>query len=452
MRRLALLLIWCGIAAAQPRPVQLKDYFDLESVSAPALSPDGRQVAFVRTRIIEAENRRHTEIWLAPADGATPAARVSDPAVSATAPRWSSDGKLLAYSGGGQWFVRMDGTGGAPFHIPGVGGAPVFSPDNRWIAFTKKTPTRKAPAPELSEFDRLTQERFKGRIYDWMNFRFDGRGYIPDPRDPVASPPGELYVVPAAGGEAKQLTHLGVDVLGPAWSADSGSIAFTADSHQRDERSYERADVWAVTLDGSPRRITADDGWHHSSPAWSPDGRSIAVLREEGLNRVLTAKRSQGSPMDIYLIPAGGGTPRNLTPDWDDLPGAPHWSEDGRSVYFHAGVKGAAHLFRVSTAEGKVEQVTEGDRVIGEVSIAGGRIAYTAATPEHPVEVYSASLRGAGETKLSAVQEGLLARWQLGKVERIRYDSRDGTSIDGWVVLPPGYDPRARAYPMILTI
>ena len=452
MRRLALLLTWCGIAAAQPRPVQLKDYFDLESVSATALSPDGRQVAFVRTRIIEAENKRRSEIWLAPADGATPAVRVSDPAVSATVPRWSRDGKLLAYSGGAQWFVHMDGTGGAPFQIPGVGGAPVFSPDNRWIAFTKKTPTAKARTPELSEFDRLTQERFKGRIYDWMNFRFDGRGYLPDPRDPVASPPSELYVVPAAGGEAKQLTHLGVDVLGPAWSADSGSIAFTADSHQRDERSYERADVWTVTLDGSPKRITADDGWHHSWPAWSPDGRSIAVLREEGLNRVLGAKRSQGSAIDIYLIPAGGGTPRNLTPDWGDLPGAPRWSEDGRSVYFHAGVKGAAHLFRVSTAEGKVEQVTEGDRVIGELSMAGGRIAYTATTPEHPVEVYSASLRGAAETKLSAVQDGLLARWQLGKVERIRYDSRDGTSIDGWVVLPPGYDPRARAYPMILTI
>ena len=136
------------------------------------------------------------------------------------------------------------------------------------------------------------------------------------------------------------------------------------------------------------------------------------------------------------------GTPKNLTANWDYIPGPPEWSEDGRSIYFHAGVKGNAHLFRLTVADEKVAQVTQGDRVVGEVSIAGDHIAYSATASDHPSEIYLASLNGANEKKLTTVQDGLLAQWQLGKVERIRYDSKDGTSIDGWVVLPPGYNAR----------
>ncbi len=453
MYRLALLLACCTLATAQPRPIELKDFYRIETVSDPVLSPDGSRVAYIRTHTIEAENKRRSEIWAGPADGSSPPQCVSDPAISATGPRWSADGKLLAYSGGGEWFLHMDADTGAPFRIPGVSGAPLFSPDGKWIAFTKKVDVPRTPQPDLSEFDRLTQERFKGRIYDWANFRFDGRGYLPDPRDPHATPPSELYVVPVPGGEPKQLTHLGVDVLTPAWRADSQALAFTASTHQRDENSYERADLYTVTLDGSPKRITQDDGWHHLSPAWSPDGKSIAVLREEGLNRILASKRHQGSPVDIYLVPAeGGGKFRNLTADWDNLPGPPKWSPDGGSLYFTAGVKGTAHLFRINVADAAITQVTQGDRVLGPVNIAGDVIAYTATSPSHPVEVFTSSLHKPSERVITQVQNTLLAEWQLGKVERIRYDSKDGTSIDGWVVLPPGYDPKKAAYPMILTI
>ena len=452
MHRFLLVLALVQTAAAQKRPVELKDYYKLETVSEPVLSPDGLRVAFMRTHIIEADNKRRSEMWVAPSDGSAPPTRISDPAINATGPRWSPDGKLLAYAAGGQKFVQMDTPAGTPIQIDGVGGAPVFSPDNRWIAFTKKVAPPKPPAAPISEFDRVTQERFKGRMYDWMNFRFDGRGYLPDPRNPQATPPNELFIVPIAGGEAKQITHLGVDVLTPAWSKDSQMLAFTASTHQRDEYAYERADLWTVTLGGETKRITQDDGWHHRSPAWSPDGRFIAVLRDEGLNRVLESKRKQGSPLDLYLIPAAGGTPRNLTAEWDDLPGAPKWSEDGKWIYFHAAVKGAAHLYRISPANAKVEQVTQGDRVVGDAAVVGDRIAYTASSPDRPVELYSMPLASKRETKITSIQDELLATWNLGKVERIRYDSKDGTSIDGWVVLPPGYDPAHRAYPLILTI
>ncbi len=460
MLKLALVLAIAEFAFSQTRPIQLSDYYKLESVSAPALSPDGRRVAYVKTHIIEAENKRQNEIWLY---SATQPVRVSDPAFTATNPRWSPDGKLLAYDtpGGSPWFVSVATPNAKPYQIKGVESTPLFSPDGKWIAYTRKVAPPKAERPRLSDFDKLTQERFKGRIYDWMNFRFDGRGYLPDPRDPRDTPPLELFVVPAQGGEPRQITHLGVDVVTPAWRADSQALTFTADLHQRDEYAYERADLWTVTLQGESRMLTKDDGWHQMSPAWSPDGRSIAVLREEGLARVIASKRRQGSSIDLVLVPAQGlltgEQPRNLTANWDNMPGPPQWSADGKSLFFEAGVKGTEHLFRVNIDDAKVEPVTQGDRVIAQASIVGNRLAYTSSSVDKPAEVYTASLPAAGrfpldEQKISGVNDALVATWQLGKVERIRYDSKDGTSIDGWVVLPPGYEQAQQAYPLVLMI
>lgn len=441
---------WALVAAwAQTRPVQLADYYTLESVSGTALSPDGRGVAYVRSHIIEAENRRHSEIWV---DGE----RVSEAGANATGPRWSPDGKLLAYTTlrpAATWVVKMTEAGRPVEKLAGVEGAPVFSPDNRWIAFTRKTPPKEKRAnQELTEFERLTEQRFKGRIYDWMNYRFDGRGYLPDPRDPNATPPSELYVIPREGGEARQLTRLGVDVQGVSWRADGKALVFVANTHQRDEYTYERSDLFTVTLEGTVRRLT-DDGYHHQSPAWSPDGRSIAVLREQGLNLVLAAKQRHGSPLDVYLFPAEGGVGENLTADWDQLPGAPRWSKDGKSIFFAAGVGGTSHLYRLGVADHKVGAVTQGDRALGDISMAdgGGVLAYTATSADHPVEVFTARGDGSGEKQVTAVNEGLRARWRLGKTERFRYDSRDGTSIDGWAVLPPGYEA-GRKYPLIVDI
>ncbi len=453
---------------ASKRTLSLEDYYRLESVSSPAISPDGRRVAFVRTVTLEDENRRHSEIWIAPSDGSAPPRRLTNPAFSAADPRWSPDGRLLVFTSrrpvpggrrdeeGAVWFLRMDEPLGEAFQIPGVTAAPLFSPDNRWIAMIRTDAARSRRAPAYaSEFERKLHERFKGHIYDWMNYRFDQRGYLPDPRDPEASPPRELWVVPREGGTPRRLTSLGVDVQAAAWRPDGRALVLVADTHQRDEYTYERADLFVVDLDGRIDRLT-DDGYDHSSPAWTPDGARVVFRREQSLDQILAAKQRHGSPVDIFVMNVAGakGEVVNLTREWDYIPGPPQVSPDGRFVYFTAGVGGSTHLFRVPAQGGAVEAVTRGDRRIGGVSFSAdfARIAYTAETPTSPGDVYVARADGGDEVRVSRANQALLDEIELARAERLLFASRDGTPVEGWVMLPPGASGARPLFPLILTI
>jgi len=463
--RNALLVIAAALLAvdAGARPLAVEDYYRIVAVQAPAMSPDGRWVAFIRSSIVEAENRRQGELWIVPADGSAPARRVSDPALNASGPRWSPDGTLLAFSGrrrgvpasdeggGSIWFLRADRLDDAPVQIRGVEGTPIFSPDNTWIAFTKRVAKPKAPQ-YANDADRLINERFKGKAYEWLNYRFDQRGYLPDPRDPEASPPEELFVVARAGGEARQLTRTTVNVSGVTWRPDSGALAFVANEFQRDEYTYARADLWTVTLDGAIKRLT-NDGYDHNSPAWSPDGKSLVARRELGLSAVIASKQMHGAPTDVALFAADGGAPKNLTADWDLLPGPPAFSPDGRFVYFAAGIGGSDHLFRVTANSTRVEQVTTGERHLANFtpSARWDAMAYIAGDSAHPEELFVSGIDGRGEKKLTTFNDAFLKDIDAIAADRMLYPSKDGTRIEGWVLKPRGYDP-ARAWPLILAM
>jgi dipeptidyl aminopeptidase/acylaminoacyl peptidase len=473
-----MLLLGSGAVWAAGRPIQLTDYYKVETAGTSAISPDGRWVVFVRNTIVEAENGHHTELWIAPSDGSASGVRLTTPAFSASAPKWSLDGKLLAFQSvrrapgeseaapaapegrggrggrgaggdGNVWFLHMDRPGGEAFQIPGVGGTPIFSPDNKWIAFLKRTPPPRSPR-EATPLERTLEQRFKGRTYDWMNIRADGRGYLTDPRDPAATPPTEIYLVARDGGTARQLTQLGVDARDLSWRPDSGALAMVADTHQRDEYSYERADLWTVDLQGQVKRLT-DDGLEYDSPAWSPDGKSLAFRRRQSLSDVIAKKQKHGAAVDIYRMPSAGGEMTNLTAEWDLIPDAPSFSPDGKYIYFAAAEGGDTHMHRIPAAGGKVEQLTHGDRNVGGFSFSAAydRMAYTAAQVTHPAEAFAANVDGSGEKRLSAFNDAWMTDVETAAAERIHFPSKDGTQVEGWMVLPRG----GRApYPMVLAI
>ena len=452
-------------ATAQTRGLLPADYYAEVGVGEVAISPDGGLVAFTVTTVVEEENRRHREIWIQQLRGGRPEGepfRFTDPTREASGPRWSPDGRTLSFrsprgdgdDAGDTWFARVAFPGGEAYRVEGVRGAPTWSPDGAWIAYTAppepddNEPRERAGWVAPDAVTRtLDPNRFDGRVITTGRYKRDGTlTLLPHPS---ARPRRQLFVVPAAGGEAAQRTDLAFDVREPVWSADGERIYFAGDEGQDDETAADPAsDIYVVGRDaGEPRKVTTDPG-SETAPAVSPDGRRLAFLHSRG----------RGEPTDIRVVDVAAdgtlrGIPRNLTRDWDMRPGAPAWTPRGDAVRFLAGVRGNRHLFEVTETGDLIRQVTSGDRHVGSVSATrdGLVIAYTVTAPTAPAEVFVNTGDGSRQRRVTSFNDAWLAPLSLQPAEPLRWRTDDGTDIEGWIIEPVGYEP-GRPYPMVLKI
>ena len=143
----------------------------------------------------------------------------------------------------------------------------------------------------------------------------------------------------------------------------------------------------------------------------------------------------------------------NLTANWDLEPSDARWSPDARFIYFTAETSGENHLFRAAVPGGGVEQVTRGPRRLGGVTIDKSfkTIAYTVGVQEAPPEVFAANIDGTDERRLSDVHGRITSEIAFSKADRLRWPSKDGTEIEGWLTYPSGYDAAKGPYPLIVT-
>ena len=424
-----------------------EDIFNLEYVSEVQVSPNGKYVAYVRRSNDIMSDSSRANVWLASVDGKSHRPLLSSKK-SYYSIRWSPDGSRLAYlsneEGKPQLYVRWMDTGQTAL-VTNVTSNPsniTWSPDGKHIAFTMSVDAKEKPLdikmpkkPDGAKWSPSFQYITKAR------YQADGRGIL----EPAYT---HIFIVPADGGTARQLTSGNYHHNGRlSFSPDSDKIYFSANRSDNWEYEPVEGDIFSVDMMGNIAQLTNDKGLE-SSPVVSPDGKHIAYARRD--DEKVMYKNSY-----LYVMKSDGTDAQNLTKDIDNSVSNFHW-KDNKHVYFQQSVRGLAQVDVVSLS-GSVKAVAKGlggttlgrPYVFGTYHAVDDVVAYTKGRTDRPADLYVTTRN---ERQLTALNEDVLGHKQLGEIKEIVYPSSiDGEEIQGWYILPPNYDS-SKTYPLILEI
>ena len=424
-----------------------EDIFNLEYVSEVQVSPNGKYVAYVRRSNDIMSDSSRANVWLASVDGKSHRPLLSSKK-SYYSIRWSPDGSRLAYlsneEGKPQLYVRWMDTGQTAL-VTNVTSNPsniTWSPDGKHIAFTMSVDAKEKPLdikmpkkPDGAKWSPSFQYITKAR------YQADGRGIL----EPAYT---HIFIVPADGGTARQLTSGNYHHNGRlSFSPDSDKIYFSANRSDNWEYEPVEGDIFSVDMMGNIAQLTNDKGLE-SSPVVSPDGKHIAYARRD--DEKVMYKNSY-----LYVMKSDGTDAQNLTKDIDNSVSNFHW-KDNKHVYFQQSVRGLAQVDVVSLS-GRVKAVANGlggttlgrPYVFGTYHAVDDVVAYTKGRTDRPADLYVTTRN---ERQLTALNEDVLGHKQLGEVKEIVYPSSiDGEESQGWYILPPNYDS-SKTYPLILEI
>lgn len=465
------------------------DWYRLTNVSSPAMSPDGRFVAFTVTTVKEEANRRHSEVWMVPVEGGEPI-RLTSPGTESSNPRWSHDGAYLFFNSrrdggeGSTWALRMDRpyTGEAiqledypEGSIPANGAFAVSTGPrsggdedeggeegaDRDDPFRRMQPMARPPLESITE--PLDPARFDGRHIVDFPYKANGRGFVPNRREPRTWEASQIWVQNFGDTARTMITDAVYSHRSATVSPDGRWIAFTADPEmrpdsviqaerdsiaklpydaERDEAPRNDADIFVIPrAGGEPRRITSMNG-SEGRIAWSPDSRRIAFV--SGLARTSNNK--------LWVIDLEGGEPRDLTEGWQYEPQSIEWASNDR-ILMSASIGGRTALFHVNARTGERTAVIEGRRRINGFTYDRGysKVAFVATSVDRPTELYIADISGRNERKLTGFNDALNAEIAWPAAERFTYESVGGLEIEAWLQYPHGYE-EGRQYPLVLYI
>jgi dipeptidyl aminopeptidase/acylaminoacyl peptidase len=451
---LSFLVILFSVSAAQ-RPFNFDDMMKVRRVSDPQLSPDGRTVAFVIGDVDMNANRVINQIYSVPSTSPTNIPKqLTTGTASSSSPRWSPDGRTIAYTTGGQIWL-MDADGGHKRQLTRISsgaGNPVWSPDAKWIAFNSDVyPECNNDQCNEAEDKRVESSKVQAKVSERLLFR-----HWNEWRDRKRS---HVFVVSTAGGSPVDFTPGDFD--SPPYAASSGTdYAFSPDSSEIAYlRNFDQIEAISTNSDiivrsltnRNEKNITIANKGYDVSPVYTPDGKYI-IYRSEA------TPKFEADRWRIMRYDRASGQTVELSTGFDQQVDEMTLSGDGKTIYFSAGTNGKSPIYSVPVEPDlRQRTATHVKRIANDVYASGvnvapdGSLVFLSSSMKTPTEIYRVNADGGGRIALTNVNESLLRYFPIAEAESIQWKGGMNANIQGWIV-KPGFFQEGKKYPLLVLI
>lgn len=444
--------------AQKKRSITAEDLYQFQLVSAPQLSPDGQSVIFCVSRTEAKSHKKYTNLWLASTKGGAPR-QFTYGDQNDTNPRWSPDGRSIAFlSNRGNetqnqiYLLPFHGGEARPLtDLKGSFGAFEWSPDGKQFVLMFRQ--KDAAALERESDEQKKKLGIVERHITRVDYKLDGAGYLPQER-------WHIWTVDARNGKAEQLTKGPTfDETNPRWSPDGKSILFISNRAERSDFDFHLTGLYIMPAKGGDfRQLPTPEGSKYAA-SWSPDGQWIAFLCRQGKGNIW-------QNTNLWLVPSDGGQPaQNITGHFDlqtipDItvdcgePGfvPPVWSPDGEKIYTSVTRHGEIWVSAFSRDGRQHQKLVEGGTASNySFDKAHKQMAYLYADWSCPLELFVQDLATGKTRQLSSINQSWLKRVDLGEVEEVWFKGPDQNDLQGWIIKPPHFDENKK-YPSILQI
>ncbi len=451
MKKIFLLLFFFSVIVfpQSKRAISVDDLWAMKRIGTYDVSPDGKTIAFTLTSFTFEANKGNTDIYLLNSDGTNLRPfRNSDS--NENEPKFSPDGKQIAYTMAGQVYVaNLDGKGEKQLTNIYTGASGIkWSSDGKKLLFVSSVYPDCTTQQCNEEIDKAREEsKVKAKIFDRLMYRHwnDWRG---DKRS-------HLFVLDVQTGNFTDLTEGNTeDVPPPAlgssndynFSPDASEIAFTI-NHEFTKATSTNNEIYllSLTTPASPKLISTSKGVD-CQPVYSPDGKYIAwtSMKRAGF---------EADKLDIILFERKSGKMKNLTEKIDRSVDQFIWAPNSKHIYFNADNEIYKSIYRLDIETGEIDLFHK-ENYNSSLSISqdGSTVYFLKQRSNMPAELYSLSTDGKNTLKqLTYVNKDVLTNLETNHVETFWSDGAEGAKVQSILVKPPFFDP-SKKYPMIFLI